>query len=324
MPPRKRALDAAGDGEPTAKRRSSRQATAAAATASAATAQHKAATASAKAVPTTTTARKQQERKQKPASKDPAPATKPKGRVATKTKAKARVKSRGAPKAEAEDEDEAAADTDEAEKKKPSASGGRGVTPDPDPASLPAQNPETVRHDGEWYWLMKAEPESRFEGGVDVRFSIDDLRACTKPEGWDGIRNYAARNNLRAMNAGDKAFFYHSNCKTPGIVGTMEIVREHSEDKSARRPGTPYYDPQSTRDKPRWSLVHVEFRRKFAVPILLPELRDLGAAGGPLAQMQMIKQSRLSVSRVSGDEWRALCELADSKAKDAGLEHEDA
>jgi predicted RNA-binding protein with PUA-like domain len=70
--------------------------------------------------------------------------------------------------------------------------------------------------------------------------------------------------------------------------------------------------------------VHVEFRRKFAVPILLPELRDLGAAGGPLAQMQMIKQSRLSVSRVSGDEWRALCELADSKAKDAGLEHEDA
>ncbi|CAH0048185.1 unnamed protein product [Clonostachys solani] len=319
MPPRKRALDAAGDGEPTAKRRSSRQATAAA-TASASTAQHKAATASAKAVPTTTAARKQEEeKKKKPASKDPAPATKPKGRVATKAKPKA--KPRGVPKAEAEDE-AAAADTDEAEKK-PSASG-RDVTPDPDPASLPAQNPETVRHDGEWYWLMKAEPETRIEGGVDVRFSIDDLRACTKPEGWDGIRNYAARNNLRAMNAGDKAFFYHSNCKTPGIVGTMEIVREHSEDKSARRPGTPYHDPKSTRDKPRWSLVHVEFRRKFAVPIYLPELRDLGAAGGPLAQMQLIKQSRLSVSRVSGDEWRALCELADEKAKDAGLEHEDA
>ncbi|CAG9985176.1 unnamed protein product [Clonostachys byssicola] len=318
MPPRKRALDAAGDGEPLAKRRSSRQATAAA-TASAATAQHKAATASAKAVPTTTLAKKQQEKK-KAASKDPAPATKPKGRVATKTKAKA--KPRGKPKAEAEDGDEAAADTEEPEK--PSASRGRDVTPDPDPASLPVQNPETVRHDGEWYWLMKAEPESRFEGGVDVRFSIDDLRACTKPEGWDGIRNYAARNNLRAMNAGDKAFFYHSNCKTPGIVGTMEIVREHSEDKSARRPGTPYYDPQSTRDKPRWSLVHVEFRRKFAVPILLPELRELGAAGGPLAQMQLIKQSRLSVSKVSGDEWRALCELADKKARDAGLEHEDA
>lgn len=272
MPPRKLALDAAGDGEPTAKRRSSRQATAAA-TASAATAQHKAATASAKAVPTTTTARKQQEKKKQPASKDPTPATKPKGRVATKAKAKAKVKSGGAPKAEAEDKDEAAADIDEAEKR-PSASGGRDVTPDPDPASLPVQNPETVRHDGEWYWLMKAEPESRFEGGVDVRFSIDDLRACTKPEGWDGelfpyhcpwgerhwfaswltrrnrnqelcrfvviprskcsddqrLTPQLARNNLRAMNAGDKAFFYHSNCKTPGIVGTMEIVREHSED----------------------------------------------------------------------------------------------
>lgn len=61
-----------------------------------------------------------------------------------------------------------------------------GVTPDPDPADIPVQNPETVRHEGKWYWLLKAEPETRFEGGVDVRFSIDDLRARTKPEGWDG------------------------------------------------------------------------------------------------------------------------------------------
>ncbi|VUC21401.1 unnamed protein product [Clonostachys rosea] len=237
MPPRKRALDA-GDGEPAAKRRSSRQATAAA-TASASTAQHKAATASAKAVPTT---RKPKQEK-KAAPQDPAPATEPKGRVATKAKTKAKPaaaapKSSRGKKPKAEAEDEAAADTDEAEK--PSASRGRDVTPDPDPATLPVQNPETVRHDGEWYWLMKAEPESRFEGGVDVRFSIDDLRACTKPEGWDGIRNYAARNNLRAMNAGDKAFFYHSNCKTPGIVGTMEIVREHSEDSKAHHT-TPHH-----------------------------------------------------------------------------------
>uniref|UniRef100_A0A8H7NMA8 Thymocyte nuclear protein 1 n=1 Tax=Bionectria ochroleuca TaxID=29856 RepID=A0A8H7NMA8_BIOOC len=322
MPPRKRALDAAGDGEPTAKRRSSRQATAAA-TASAATAQHKAATASAKAVPTTTTARKQQERKQKPASKDPAPATKPKGRVATKTKAKARVKSRGRPRLRLRTRTRRRlTPTRQRRRSLQPRGGGRdarprpSVPPGPEPGDRPPRRRVVLAHEGRARVALR--------GGVDVRFSIDDLRACTKPEGWDGIRNYAARNNLRAMNAGDKAFFYHSNCKTPGIVGTMEIVREHSEDKSARRPGTPYYDPQSTRDKPRWSLVHVEFRRKFAVPILLPELRDLGAAGGPLAQMQMIKQSRLSVSRVSGDEWRALCELADSKAKDAGLEHEDA
>lgn len=99
------------------------------------------------------------------------------------------------------------------------------------------------------YWLLKAEPESRFENGVDVRFSIDDLAAKKEPEPWDGkathpwahrlvtssntltgIRAYAARNNLRAMKKGELAFFYHSNCKEPGIVGTMEIVQEHSPD----------------------------------------------------------------------------------------------
>lgn len=93
--------------------------------------------------------------------------------------------------------------------------------------------------------------------------------------------------------------------------------------ESARRPG-PYYDPSSSKTKQRWGLVHVEFRRKFAVPIPLPELRELGKPGGPLEDMQMLRQSRLSVSKVSGKEWRALCELADKKAKDAGLDHEDA
>ncbi|KAI6784609.1 uncharacterized protein J7T54_006654 [Emericellopsis cladophorae] len=187
------------------------------------------------------------------------------------------------------------------------ASNSRDVTPNPDPDTIPRENPDVERHDGQWYWLMKAEPETRMENGHDVRFSIDDLRACDKPEGWDGIRNYAARNNLRAMNAGDMAFFYHSNCKVPGIVGTMEIVREASEDTSARRPGTPYYDPKSTKENPKWSLVHVEFRRKFAVPIALPELRDLGKDNGPLANMQMLKLARMSVSKVSKQEWEALC-----------------
>jgi predicted RNA-binding protein with PUA-like domain len=147
---------------------------------------------------------------------------------------------------------------------------------------------------------------------------------------------------MRNMNAGDKAFFYHSNCKEPCIAGTMEIVKEFSEDGtllwpagitpckhaltrrlvSARCPGTPYYDPQSTKEKPRWSLVHVEFRKKFAVPITLKELREMGKPGGPLENMQMLKQTRLSVSRVSGGEWEELCRVADEKAREAGLEHE--
>ncbi|KAJ4265970.1 hypothetical protein NW762_003943 [Fusarium torreyae] len=216
----------------------------------------------------------------------------------------------------------------------------RAASEDPDTDSIPTTNPDAPRHDGQWYWLMKAEPETRIENGVDVKFSIDDLRAKDEPEGWDGIRAYAARNNMRNMNAGDLAFFYASNCKEPGIVGIMEIVKEFSEDSqydllftqilsnlyqgSARQPGAPYYDPKSTKEKPIWDLVHVEFRKKFAVPIHLKELRELGKPGGPLETMQLLKQSRLSVNKVSSNEWKFLCDLADKKASEAGLEHEEA
>ncbi|KAG8156366.1 hypothetical protein KVR01_013818 [Diaporthe batatas] len=169
---------------------------------------------------------------------------------------------------------------------------------------------------GRQYWLMKAEPETRFENGVDVRFSIDDLAARSEPEPWDGIRNYVARNNLRAMKKGDLAFFYHSNCKEPGIVGTMEIVQEHSPDLTAHDPKCPYYDPKSKPDDPKWSVVHVEFRSKFRVPIGLKELRAMGGGDGPLRDMQMLKQSRLSVSRVSAEEWGCLVGVAEAKARD--------
>ncbi|KLJ07889.1 hypothetical protein EMPG_16637 [Blastomyces silverae] len=160
------------------------------------------------------------------------------------------------------------------------------------------------------YWLMKAEPESRMEKGVDVRFSIDDLREASEPEPWDGVRNPAARNNMRAMKKGDLAFFYHSNCKVPGIAGIMEIVQEHSVDESAFDPAHPYYDPKSNRENPKWELVHVEFRRKFKDLITLAELKSFAKPGGPLENMQMTKQSRLSVSAVSGKEWRFIMGLA--------------
>ncbi|KAM5343414.1 hypothetical protein ACJ41O_011951 [Fusarium nematophilum] len=198
----------------------------------------------------------------------------------------------------------------------------RALSEDPDVDSIPTTNPDAPKHDGQWYWLMKAEPESRIVNGVDVKFSIDDLRDKDEPEGWDGIRNYGARNNMRNMNAGDLAFFYASSCAEPGIMGIMEIVKEFSEDRSARRPGAPYYDPASTKSKPRWDLVHVEFRKKFAVPIHLKEIRELGKPGQPLENMQLLKQGRLSVNKVSAEEWRFLCELADKKAAEAGLEHQ--
>ncbi|KAH6654205.1 PUA-like domain-containing protein, partial [Truncatella angustata] len=163
------------------------------------------------------------------------------------------------------------------------------------------------------YWLLKAEPESRFENGVNVKFSIDDLAAKEEPEPWDGIRNYVARNNLRAMKKGDLAFFYQSNCKEPGIVGTMEIVREHTPDLSAHDPKAPYYDASSKPSDPKWSIVHVEFRSKYKRLIGLRELREMGKMGSPLENMQLLKQSRLSVSRVSEDEWSYLISVAEER-----------
>ncbi|KAL8917949.1 MAG: hypothetical protein Q9172_005618 [Xanthocarpia lactea] len=153
------------------------------------------------------------------------------------------------------------------------------------------------------YWLMKAEPDSRIEKGKDVKFSIDDLKRAVEPEAWDGVRNAAARNNMRSMLKGDMAFFYRSNCKIPGIVGTMEIVREHSVDESAFDKEHPYYDEKSTRDRPKWCVVHVEYRRKFDDIVTLKELQRYARPGGVLENMQTLKMSRLSVSKVSKKEW---------------------
>ncbi|KAI9817382.1 MAG: hypothetical protein M1832_004689 [Thelocarpon impressellum] len=166
--------------------------------------------------------------------------------------------------------------------------------------------PEEDDDDGDerQYWLMKAEPEARIVNGVKVSYSIDELMCAEEPEAWDGVRNYSARNNMKAMSEGDLVFFYHSNCKVPGIVGVMEIVREATTDESAFNETHPYHDPKSSRDKPRWVVVHVRFVRKFAAPMSLKTLRSFGLPGGVLADMQVLRMSRLSVSRVMGREWR--------------------
>lgn len=157
------------------------------------------------------------------------------------------------------------------------------------------------------YWLLKAEPESRFEKGVDIKFSIDDLAAKTEPEPWDGIRNYGARNNLRSMKKGDLAFFYHSSCKVPAIVGIMEIVGEHTPDYSAKDPTSPYYDAKDNLMEPKWSLVHVEFRQKLKSPITLKELKAWHTEKGHvLGNLQMLKLARMSVSKVEESEWNFL------------------
>ncbi|PSR17941.1 EVE domain-containing protein [filamentous cyanobacterium CCP3] len=114
------------------------------------------------------------------------------------------------------------------------------------------------------YWLMKSEP--------DV-YSIDDLKR-DRTEIWDGVRNYQARNFLTSMALGDKAFFYHSNTKPPGIVGLMEIVETNMVDPTQFDKSSKYYDPKSPADNPRWHTVTVGYVETFEEGITLDQLKE--------------------------------------------------
>ncbi|KAJ6256723.1 hypothetical protein Dda_8590 [Drechslerella dactyloides] len=120
-------------------------------------------------------------------------------------------------------------------------------------------------------------------------------------------------NHLRSMKLGDKAFFYHSNCKEPGIVGLMEIIREASVDDSQFDPKAEYYDAKATEANPRWYLVHCSPIRKLERQIGLAELRTHSGAGGALAQMELFRQTRLSVSPVSASEFQFILSLEEDK-----------
>ena len=115
------------------------------------------------------------------------------------------------------------------------------------------------------YWLMKSEPDA---------YSIDNLEK-EKETIWDGIRNYQARNFMRKMEIGDKAFFYHSNCKPPGIVGLMEIVNKNIIDPTQFDKDSKYFDSKSDKFNPRWDCVKVKFLFKSKKIISLHELRSL-------------------------------------------------
>ena len=96
------------------------------------------------------------------------------------------------------------------------------------------------------HWLMKSEPETRMEKGVDMKFGIDDLIDCPDSTScWDGVRNYSARNHMMSMKAGHQAFFYHSNTKPPGIIGLVDIVKESYVDHTQFDSKDPHYDPKS-------------------------------------------------------------------------------
>jgi len=115
------------------------------------------------------------------------------------------------------------------------------------------------------YWLMKSEPDA---------YSIETLEK-ERETIWDGIRNYQARNFMRKMEIGDQAFFYHSNCKPPGIVGLMEIVKKNIIDPTQFNKNSKYYDSKSDKANPRWDCVKVKFLFKSKEIISLQELRSL-------------------------------------------------
>ncbi len=145
---------------------------------------------------------------------------------------------------------------------------------------------------------MKSEP--------DV-YSIDRLAGARRQtDHWDGVRNYQARNYLRAMRRGDQALFYHSSCAEPGVVGIMEIVRAAYPDASALDPASPYYDPESTRAVPRWDMVDVRFLRRLQRLIPLAELKRNRA----LKDMALVRRgNRLSVMPVTPEQWQVILAL---------------
>ncbi|MEZ4288384.1 MAG: EVE domain-containing protein [Polyangiales bacterium] len=151
-------------------------------------------------------------------------------------------------------------------------------------------------------WLMKSEPST---------YSIDDLQN-DRVEPWNGVRNYQARNFMRAMKKGELALFYHSNAKPPGVVGLCKIAKEAYPDPSQFDKKSPYFDPKSSREDPRWSLVDVEFVEKFDSPISLEVLK----ADRKLKNMLVVqKGSRLSVQPVDHADFQHVLHLANARTK---------
>ncbi len=141
------------------------------------------------------------------------------------------------------------------------------------------------------YWLMKSEPDA---------YGIDDLKK-ERVDHWDGIRNYQVRNMMRdQMKKGDLAFFYHSNCKQPGIVGIMSIASDAYPDHTQFDPDEKYFDPKSDPDNPRWLMVDVRYKRKLKREIPLQELK----ASPPPGDFPLLRRgNRLSVMPVTPEQW---------------------
>lgn len=132
------------------------------------------------------------------------------------------------------------------------------------------------------FWLFKSEPDS---WGWPQQVAKGDAG-----EEWSGVRNYQARNNMRAMRCGDRGFFYHSNIGKE-IVGTVEVIRESA--------------PDSTSDDPRWDCVVIKALQPLLRPVTLEDCK----AHPELTAMALVKSMRLSVQPVTAEEWAVICRL---------------
>ena len=151
------------------------------------------------------------------------------------------------------------------------------------------------------YWLMKTEPGT---------FGVDDLAAARgRTTGWDGVRNFQARNMLRdEMQRGDQAFLYHSSCEVPGIVAIMQIVKKGYPDPTAFDRKHHHYDADSDLLKPRWFMVDVQLKRRLARTITLEELRKHAAK--ELSGLALLRPgNRLSITAVAPAHWKFILSL---------------
>lgn len=141
-------------------------------------------------------------------------------------------------------------------------------------------------------------------------YSIDDL-ARDGIEGWEGVRNYQARNFMRDMVVGDLAFFYHSSVNPPGVAGVCKIVREAYPDPTQFDKKSEYHDAKSKKEAPRWSRVDVEFVEKFERIVTLEELK----AEPRLKEMRAVQKGRLSVQPVDESQFKHVLKMVGAKTK---------
>lgn len=141
------------------------------------------------------------------------------------------------------------------------------------------------------YWILKSEPSE---------YSIDELEKQQTGR-WDGIRNYQARNYIREMKENDVAFFYHSSCPEPGIVGSMTISSNSYPDPTAVEKGK-YFDKRIGEKENPWASVDIKFREKYENPLYLPQIKSLDLGPCPLTA----RGNRLSVIPITEEQYELL------------------